>query len=50
MSDKVKREEVLKQLKQSLLAKFGEYNVDLINYEIVKLLSKKKIDSNVSLN
>ena len=35
-----KRHEVLRELKNTLLVKYGEENENLINCEIIKLLNK----------
>jgi hypothetical protein len=45
MTDALKRQQVLKDLKQQLLAKFGTGLTDQINAEIFRLINKKRVDA-----
>lgn len=42
-----KKQEVLRELKNTLLSKYGFEKEDLINYEIVKLFTKQNFDIKV---
>jgi antitoxin component of RelBE/YafQ-DinJ toxin-antitoxin module len=50
MSEKDKRKQVIRELKQQLLNRYGLQLSDQINIEIFKIINKKTlIDSSVSL-
>jgi hypothetical protein len=50
MTDKLKKQQVLRDLKQQLLSRFGKSHLDLINLEIYKLINMKNLDQTVSWN
>ena len=45
MTDALKRQQVLKDLKQQLLTKYGHGLTDQINVEILRLINKKRVDA-----
>lgn len=48
MTDKNKKQSILRKLKIKLLQKYGDHVSDQINYEILRLLNLKKFDYNVN--
>jgi hypothetical protein len=44
MTESLKRQQVLKDLKQQLIAKYGPGLTDKINVEIFRLINKKNFD------
>lgn len=48
MTDKNKKQSILRKLKIKLLQKYGDHVSDQINFEILRLLNLKKFDYNVN--